>query len=253
MALQARKILPAFLVVLLFLTLGKAEGQPANGRLADGWWVSVTIEGGTDRTVDQRQDRQGYGARSRGLQIPKGHLPPPGECRLWFPGHPPGKQPPPTSCTEAYSRHSGSALVVTHSGRIHSGRKRAGRIRSGRIRSGRIRRQPQLRWKRRPAKNIAFRRRPGREEGETFDVEVIIDLTGKRGYRRLQARRKDLGVRGSLEGRWISTASSGGGVLQVRAGTRPLAELVDRDGDLRVEEILVPEDRRSKRDRRRKR
>ena len=28
------------------------------------------------------------------LNIPEGHLPPPGECRLWFPGQPPGHQPP---------------------------------------------------------------------------------------------------------------------------------------------------------------
>jgi hypothetical protein len=32
------------------------------------------------------------------LNIPEGHLPPPGECRLWFPGQPPGHQPPPDKC-----------------------------------------------------------------------------------------------------------------------------------------------------------
>jgi len=26
--------------------------------------------------------------------IPKGHYPPPGSCRVWFPGRPPGQQPP---------------------------------------------------------------------------------------------------------------------------------------------------------------
>ena len=32
------------------------------------------------------------------LGIPPGHLPPPGECRIWHPGHPPGHQPPPGPC-----------------------------------------------------------------------------------------------------------------------------------------------------------
>lgn len=31
-------------------------------------------------------------------QIPPGHLPPPGECRVWYPDRPPGHQPPPGAC-----------------------------------------------------------------------------------------------------------------------------------------------------------
>jgi len=36
--------------------------------------------------------------RSRHVHIPPGHLPPPGECRVWLPGLPPGHQPPPGRC-----------------------------------------------------------------------------------------------------------------------------------------------------------
>jgi hypothetical protein len=32
------------------------------------------------------------------LNIPKGHLPPPGECRVWHPDRPAGQQPPPVKC-----------------------------------------------------------------------------------------------------------------------------------------------------------
>jgi len=32
------------------------------------------------------------------LGIPPGHLPPPGQCRVWLPGEPPGHQPRPRSC-----------------------------------------------------------------------------------------------------------------------------------------------------------
>jgi hypothetical protein len=34
-------------------------------------------------------------------RIPPGHLPSPGQCRVWYPDRPPGHQPPPTSCRAA--------------------------------------------------------------------------------------------------------------------------------------------------------
>lgn len=35
------------------------------------------------------------------LDIPPGHYPPPGECRVWYPDRPPGHQPPPVKCRNA--------------------------------------------------------------------------------------------------------------------------------------------------------
>ena len=35
---------------------------------------------------------------AKSLGIPPGHLPPPGQCRIWFPGRPPGHQPRPGRC-----------------------------------------------------------------------------------------------------------------------------------------------------------
>jgi hypothetical protein len=34
------------------------------------------------------------------LGIPPGHLPPPGQCRVWVPGTPPGHQQRPRSCAQ---------------------------------------------------------------------------------------------------------------------------------------------------------
>ena len=33
--------------------------------------------------------------------VPPGHMPAPGECRVWIDGRPPGQQPPPTDCRTA--------------------------------------------------------------------------------------------------------------------------------------------------------
>jgi hypothetical protein len=50
------------------------------------------------REGDERRDsyfhRHGYTR----LNIPPGHYPPPGECRIWYPDRPPGHQPPPGKC-----------------------------------------------------------------------------------------------------------------------------------------------------------
>lgn len=38
------------------------------------------------------------------LHIPRGHQPPPGQCRIWLPHRPPGQQPPPGNCNELQHR-----------------------------------------------------------------------------------------------------------------------------------------------------
>ena len=46
------------------------------------------------------------------LAIPPGQLPPPGECRLWFPGRPPGRQPKARACSEVESAAPAGAWVL---------------------------------------------------------------------------------------------------------------------------------------------
>jgi hypothetical protein len=41
-----------------------------------------------------------YPAEYEYFRIPPGHLPPPGECRIWYPDLPPGHQPPPGDCLD---------------------------------------------------------------------------------------------------------------------------------------------------------
>jgi len=51
-------------------------------------------------TPDRRASEQSGGVRpstAATLGVPPGHLPNPGECRVWIPGTPPGQQPKPKS------------------------------------------------------------------------------------------------------------------------------------------------------------
>jgi hypothetical protein len=68
--------------------------------VADPWRDESGNRGwrGADRDrFEHRQEQHGWRERQvRG--IPRGHLPPPDECRIWYHGVPPGHQPPPYRC-----------------------------------------------------------------------------------------------------------------------------------------------------------
>jgi hypothetical protein len=46
------------------------------------------------------------------LGIPRGHMPPPGKCRIWFPDRPPGHQPAPGKCKKLRHRVPAGAYLV---------------------------------------------------------------------------------------------------------------------------------------------
>ena len=46
------------------------------------------------------------------VEIPPGHMPPPGECRIWYPDLPPGQQPPPGDCYELEHQVPPGAVIV---------------------------------------------------------------------------------------------------------------------------------------------
>ncbi|MCI0409020.1 MAG: hypothetical protein L0191_10725 [Acidobacteria bacterium] len=48
------------------------------------------------------------------LDIPPGHYPPPGECRIWYPDRPPGHQPPPGNCHQFRTQVPLGALLIRH-------------------------------------------------------------------------------------------------------------------------------------------
>lgn len=46
------------------------------------------------------------------VNIPEGHYPPPGECRIWYPDLPPGQQPPPGDCGDLRHRVPPGAILI---------------------------------------------------------------------------------------------------------------------------------------------
>jgi len=68
----------------------------------------------TERRVVRRGPGRVYPYSS--LRVPPGHLPPPGECRVWLPGVPPGQQPSPQSCGSARYEAPPGAWIITHEG-----------------------------------------------------------------------------------------------------------------------------------------
>ncbi|WAK02282.1 hypothetical protein [Methylobacter sp. YRD-M1] len=82
------------------------DWKPDKGRYDDRW------EGGDHGSYFHEH---GY----THLDIPPGHYPPPGECRIWYPDRPAGHQPPPGDCGHVPP----GAWVIRHPrglpGRVH--------------------------------------------------------------------------------------------------------------------------------------
>ena len=71
----------------------------------------ATMEGGVVIGEPPAEERSGHGAQGP-PGVPPGHLPPPGECRIWYPGSPPGQQPPPGRCDDLARRVPPGAWLV---------------------------------------------------------------------------------------------------------------------------------------------
>jgi len=51
--------------------------------------------------------------------VPKGHYPPPGSCKIWYPNRPPGHQPPATSCNNVYRTRLEPGAFILHGDRAY--------------------------------------------------------------------------------------------------------------------------------------
>jgi hypothetical protein len=58
-----------------------------------------------------RVEGQGFAPKADD-DVPRGHRPPPGMCRIWIDGVPPGQQPAPTDCATAVRERPANARVL---------------------------------------------------------------------------------------------------------------------------------------------
>ena len=107
--MKALKLLSlAFTVCCLIASVSLAdEGKDESGKGKKG--------------APETQDKQGGGQGSyfhqhgyTRLDIPKGHYPPPRECRIWYPDRPAGQQPPPVKCSQLQGQVPPGAWLIEH-------------------------------------------------------------------------------------------------------------------------------------------
>lgn len=120
---------------VLAVAMTAVIAQPAQGQLIER--AGGILTGRTGARVDTRADtrvdtRTGtvYGSSSTNADVPRGHLPPRGMCRVWIEGVPPGHQPRPTDCRRAESeryRYGANARVIYGDQTPHPGQGRASR------------------------------------------------------------------------------------------------------------------------------
>lgn len=88
----------SFIVVLCLALMVSAavadEGKDESGKGKRDKYYSEKHYRGHQGGSESYFHQHGY----THLNIPAGHYPPPGECRIWFPDRPPGQQPPPIRC-----------------------------------------------------------------------------------------------------------------------------------------------------------
>lgn len=132
---------------------------------------------------------------------------------------------------EVYRKGNGNGPAFCRSGAGHPVHGREWCLRKGHG----LGRSANIRWDRVRWDDVIFRRTSSRSN--VFGRDVLVDILGRGVYDRLDARRRGLGVREPLSGRWDYL--DGRSVLLVNAGRYPIAELIDGNRDRRVDLVLV--------------
>lgn len=94
-------------------------------------------------------------------------------------------------------------------------------------------------WSSAALSGATFRGEGKARRGEELDSGSIADILGRETAKQIEGVARDLGLDGVINGRWADTDDGGALVLQLRAGSAPLAELTDSNGDGTVDAALV--------------
>ena len=163
--------------------------------------------------------------------IPKGHLPPPGSCRAWYSGRPPGQQPAPGRCSVVLRQRYDGAVVVDSEGRVVRARGGAYPRRDDRY--------PDDRYPDRRGTvlgdilgDIVFPRVVSPDAAVMGEAD-LARLFGAEHVEQARLWARGLGYEGPMSGRWLGDA------LVVAVGDVALLRLEDTDGDRRPDRVLT--------------
>ena len=101
----------------------------------------------------------------------------------------------------------------------------------------------------RPSRVVVVRKRPRSVVSPrvVIGADVILDVLGAEVYANVEAWGRRSGYRGKPVGRWVPHHTRGW-VLQVSQDGFPLAELIDENGDRRIDQVWVYEPERLRKD-----
>lgn len=215
----------------LLVTLGLLA-YPAQAQSDADWWVPVAPEqmeqSDMERGDDMAQDRRAERPRSRDHQERRGDH----QERRGGQGHRGGHQ----------GRRDIPPFCRDGSG--HPAHGWAWCVEKGYASAEAPRQAPRPHLRRDQGLSISFRvayeRIFAQGDGLTSaDLEVILS---RQAMDRFRTQRDRLGAEAPLEGRWVpGRGEASGGVLQLRAGDVPVAELADWNGDGHVDDAFLAE------------
>ena len=81
-----------FCLVAVATAAGCSKSPPDDGVVVVKGGRDAVIAGGGGAEVEPREGVSDQASTAARFNIPPGHLPPPGQCRVWMPGEPPGQQ-----------------------------------------------------------------------------------------------------------------------------------------------------------------
>jgi len=101
-----------------FQLIQAAQQAKASGTSPNAREDVVAVQKGLEEEIQRRREAELQVASVQPapvndeVEIPRGHWPPPGKCRIWFPDRPPGHQPAPGKCKKLRDRVPSGAFLV---------------------------------------------------------------------------------------------------------------------------------------------